>query len=187
MSTVVFIPRGRDPVRRLALIRHAKSDHPPGFIDHDRPLSERGSRDAQALGAWLTSTLGDPVEGSTAVIVSSAERTQQTWLTASSAAGSEWAALPTFVDGDIYEASPGTLRSVALRHGAAADLIVMVGHNPGIGLLARELAAPGAARATLADGFPTSAVAVLDTEEPWTTALAGTGGLRLSSFVTPRG
>ena len=33
---------------RLILVRHAKSDYPWGVDDHDRPLSERGRRDAPA-------------------------------------------------------------------------------------------------------------------------------------------
>ena len=36
---------------RLALVRHAKSDWgDPDLDDHDRPLNERGLRDAGAVG-----------------------------------------------------------------------------------------------------------------------------------------
>ncbi len=41
------------PTHDLILIRHAKSDYPPGVPDHDRPLNARGLRDAPRIGAWL--------------------------------------------------------------------------------------------------------------------------------------
>ena len=40
---------------RLILLRHAKSGwDDPGLSDHDRPLTDRGMRDAENVGAWLT-------------------------------------------------------------------------------------------------------------------------------------
>src|SRR5215472_15626148 len=40
-------------MRRLMLLRHAKSDRPPGVADHDRPLNRRGARDAGVVGTYL--------------------------------------------------------------------------------------------------------------------------------------
>lgn len=172
-------------MRHLVLIRHAKSDRPPGIPDHERPLNARGRRDAVALGRWLTALM-EPDPRRSIILVSSAQRTQETWSVAHTAAGGAWAAVPTVTESEVYEASPSTLRRVALRHADSADVIVLVGHNPGIGLLARELA-DHHQRAELADGFPTSAVAVLDTDQSWRDALAAVGALRLSSFEIPRG
>ena len=42
-----------DAMRRLILLRHAKSDWPPGMVDHDRPLAARGRRAAPLIGRWL--------------------------------------------------------------------------------------------------------------------------------------
>lgn len=192
MSTAVSTRRAPEPVRRLVLIRHAKSDHPAGVADHDRTLSDRGWRDAEALGRWISAHLasdggGGPNAVDVVVAVSSAARAQQTWSRAAESAGAPWSTLPVVTDADVYEAAPSTLRDVALRHGVGAELILLVGHNPGMGLLARELAAPGEGRAALADGFPTSGIAVLETDGPWSVALAGMGTFRLSSFATPRG
>ena len=39
-------------VRRLVLLRHAKSAWPSGVPDHDRPLAGKGRRNAQATGGW---------------------------------------------------------------------------------------------------------------------------------------
>ncbi len=40
-------------VHRLVLLRHAKSAYPPGVADHERPLNDRGRRDAPEAGRWL--------------------------------------------------------------------------------------------------------------------------------------
>ena len=32
--------------RTLVLMRHGKSGYPPGVADHDRPLADRGRREA---------------------------------------------------------------------------------------------------------------------------------------------
>jgi phosphohistidine phosphatase len=169
--------------RRLVLIRHAKSDYPPGVIDHERPLNERGRRDAPAIGRWLSEHI-DPSTDACAVI-SSAERTQQTW-----AAAIECIDTPRrprqVIDERIYEASPATLREVVLDH-ADADTVVLVGHSPGLPLLVAELGRPGDAREEALEKFPTSAIAVLTTALPWSDAMRGIGAFDVSSFVIPRG
>ena len=42
-----------DRYRTLLLLRHAKSDWPPGVPDHERPLAPRGEREAKLAGNWL--------------------------------------------------------------------------------------------------------------------------------------
>ncbi|WP_399494409.1 hypothetical protein [Streptomyces sp. P9(2023)] len=41
------------PLRRLVVLRHAKSAWPEGVPDYDRPLGPRGLRDAPAAGRRL--------------------------------------------------------------------------------------------------------------------------------------
>ena len=54
--------QGSDPVttgtRRLVLLRHAKSAWPDGVPDTQRPLNNRGRRDARAAGQWLRENVG---------------------------------------------------------------------------------------------------------------------------------
>ncbi len=173
-------------MNRLVLIRHSKSDRSSGVADHDRPLNERGRRDATALGRWLGSDIDCQDPDRAIIVVSSAERTQQTWGLARSEAGKPWSAVPAITEPDVYEAAPSTLRTAALRHAGDANLLVLVGHNPGMSLLALELADPRG-RSRLAEGFPTSAAVVLETDAPWPSALADVGGFRVTSFVIPRG
>lgn len=44
---------GAGPLRRLVVLRHAKSAWPAGVADHERPLAPRGRRDAPAAGRAL--------------------------------------------------------------------------------------------------------------------------------------
>ncbi|MET7442233.1 histidine phosphatase family protein, partial [Streptomyces sp. NPDC005568] len=44
---------GAGPLRRLVVLRHAKSAWPDGVPDHERPLAPRGRRDAPAAGRSL--------------------------------------------------------------------------------------------------------------------------------------
>ena len=167
---------------RLVVIRHAKSDYPMGVSDHDRPLNARGERDAPTIGAWLTENVGAP-DLATGVAVSTARRAQQTWGLLNGVWGH---ASPVIEESRIYEASPSTLRMVANQL-TEFPTIVLVGHNPGLSLLVSELAAPSPLRSEAQAHFPTSAVAVLETDRPWHEGLAGTGLFELSSFGIPRG
>ena len=154
---------------RLILMRHAKSDYPPGVADHDRPLNARGRRDAAVAGGWLAEHRGDIVTGSLTVLVSSARRAQQTWSIAGDGFASGWATEPR-----IYEASVSTIIDLAEVGGTGTVLIV--GHNPTLEQCLRHLTADERV-------MRTSAIAIidLDPEHPWS---SGTGTLR--DFQTPR-
>ena len=63
-------------MRRLMLLRHAKTEHDaPSGHDQDRRLDERGRLDAAALGTWIAQHPPLP----DTVLVSTAVRAQQTW------------------------------------------------------------------------------------------------------------
>ena len=62
-------------MRYFTIIRHAKSSWAAqGLNDHDRPLNDRGQRDAPRMAMWLARTLYKP----DALVVSSATRAQET-------------------------------------------------------------------------------------------------------------
>jgi phosphohistidine phosphatase SixA len=69
----------------------------------------------------------------------------------------------------------------------SVDTVVLVGHSPGLPQLVAELGRPSAMRSEALEKFPTSAIAVLSTELPWTEALSGVGTFDVSSFAIPRG
>ena len=167
--------------RTLVLMRHAKSAWPPGVADIQRPLNERGRRDAPEAGRWIAREIG-PTD---LIVTSPAQRTRQTVELVASA-WPEWSSqAEAIVDERIYEASWTDLAAVVHGLGESATTVLVVGHNPGLEDFAArwpDTAAPEAV-ATLAEKFPTSALAVVEVVGPWI-APART---RLTQIAVPRG
>ncbi|MEU3316448.1 SixA phosphatase family protein [Streptomyces sp. NPDC048387] len=161
-----------DTPRRIALLRHAKADWPQ-TADHDRPLADRGRREAPAAGLKLAET-GITFD---LALCSTAVRTRETWKLAVH----ELPHRPrTAYEERIYDASPGEL--IALLNETpdeVADLLV-IGHNPGMHALADILCgrAEGDTRARMdRTGFPTAALAVVSFTGSWKTLEPGVGTL----------
>lgn len=167
-------------MKRLVVLRHAKSDWPVGVADRDRPLGRRGQRDAPAAGRWIAEHVGVP----DVVWCSPARRTKETWeLLAAQLGGSP----PVEFDERIYEASVSDLVEVLRETAKGSSSVLLVGHNPGVQELVLALA--GGQRSEvqmLAETkFPTSGVALLDVNGPWRELAAGSA--RLADFAVPRG
>lgn len=168
-------------VRKLALLRHAKSGYPEGVRDHERPLAERGRRDAAAAGPVVQERLGAP----DLVVVSSARRAQETWAAAARA----WTHAPHHVsDERIYEAYTDDLllliRGIEDHFGS----VLLVGHNPGFEDLAFALASDASDPASIErmeQKYPTCGLAVFEVPEPWAHVVHN--GAKLVSFDVPRG
>lgn len=157
---------------RLILMRHAKSDwDDPAQEDHARPLNKRGRASADALGAWLRQNDMVPARA----LVSTATRTRETFRRLR---------LPcavTFLE-ELYHASPDGMLEV-LRTVPEKDILI-VGHNPGMALMALGLARAPHPHPRFRD-YPTGATTVFAFEETtWRdiTAMSGT----ITEFVIPR-
>jgi len=170
--------------RTLTLVRHAKAEHMRGKPDHDRELSPRGRKDAHAIGVWLS-------DSSHAVVLdlalcSTSERTRQT-LDGIRAGGAS--ANDTHFDERIYEASAAGLLEVLREVPDSVNTVLLIGHAPGIPVLATSLAHNDSGSTDVMDrlslGFPTSGLAVLGFDGPWATLAPETAYLR--DFVVPRG
>jgi phosphohistidine phosphatase len=150
-------------------------------VDHLRPLSARGERDAPVAGRVLRDRVGTP----DLVLVSTATRAQQTWTLARRA----FEHPPRHRDvGRIYEASVDDLLLVLRELDEEPATLVMVGHNPGLEEFAFALAGAGsdaAAMAQMSHKYPTSGLAVLELARPWEHIVPDCG--RLVSFDVPRG
>ncbi|MYW66648.1 histidine phosphatase family protein [Streptomyces sp. SID8379] len=164
--------------RRIVLFRHAKADWPQ-VSDHERPLAERGRRDAPVAGRRLADS-GIPID---LALCSTAARTRETWKLAVA----ELAERPrTVYEERVYEASPGELIAVLNETPDDVNNLVLIGHNPGVHGLVEVLAggAEGDARVRLdRRGFPTSAFAVLTFTGSWKGLEPGTA--TLSDYWAP--
>lgn len=161
---------------RLMLFRHAKSDWPDGVNDRDRPLSARGRKAAPVMGGYMAQSGLAPTQ----VLVSPARRTLETWAAASQAWMSPSEA--TYEEA-IYEAPAERLLEIIRQRGKASPLL-LVGHNPGMEMLAARLLTREQ-RLKLPPKFPTAALAVIDLPgDDWTRIAPATG--TLERFVTPR-
>ena len=114
-------------MRQLILLRHAHAESATaGQDDIARPLSATGLAEARAAGDWLREHGLRPDR----VLCSTAARTRATL-----AALGDIGAGEIYEDASIYEASPGTLASLADAN-RDAERLLLVGHNPGLEQLA---------------------------------------------------
>ncbi len=174
--------RRPEPALTLCLLRHAKSSwDDAGLGDHERPLAERGARDAPRIGAWMAEAGLVP----DVVLCSDAVRTRATLALVLSALPAPPAEIRT--EPALYLAGPETIKA-HIRAVDGARSILVIAHNPGMHALALELTGGGDedAVARLAMKYPTAALAVLTFETSRTWRDIGPGRGQLRHFITPR-
>ena len=166
-------------LRRLVLLRHAKSSWDHELPDVERPLSGRGRRDAGEAGHWLAAHVGRP----DLVLCSTAVRTRQTWARVAEAEPDVLGPVPVRFEAQIYEAWSDTLLALVRQLPDDVTTAVLVGHGPGLPDLAERL------NRLSGDGpvgdFPTSAIALFTVSGSWDELGPGTAGL--TAYEVPRG
>jgi phosphohistidine phosphatase len=153
--------------KRLAVLRHAKATHEPGFRDIDRPLTHRGQRDAAAVGRFLQARGIVP----DLVLCSSSARTTQTWDYL--AAGGDAAAGEVSYEARVYGAGAEELIEIIEETSPGVGTLMIIGHNPA----AQELVFTLTGERDLA--FPTCALALIELQATWSQAAAQGGHLAL--------
>lgn len=139
---------------KLILLRHAKSSwDDPLLSDHARPLNDRGIKSARAIGAWLRAHGHAPAK----ILCSTAERTRQTRDLIG------FKEVETKYSDKLYHAGTSTLEHAITRE--KTPCLMLIGHNPGIGDLAVQLAGLGLKDDAL-HVFPTCACLVLEDGAP---------------------
>jgi phosphohistidine phosphatase len=167
-----------EPTRRIVLLRHAKAEW-SDVDDHERPLADRGRRDAPVAGRWLAGAGLVP----DLALCSTAARTRETWKLAVH----ELPERPkTVYEERLYEASLGELIAVINETSDVVNDLLLIGHNPGMHGLADALA--GESEGDLLSrmnrsGFPTASIAVLTFDGSWKAVEHGVG--RLVAFWAP--
>ncbi|MGV0853384.1 SixA phosphatase family protein [Mycolicibacterium phlei] len=167
--------------RTLLLLRHAKSDYPPGVADHDRPLAARGVREAGLAGDWLRAN-APTID---AVLCSTAVRTRETLARTRVTA-------PVEFRDRLYDATPGTvideINRVQTHFDFEVRTLLLIGHEPAMSAVALGLANADdsdiAAAEDISMKYPTSAIAVLRTGARWEDLALG--GAALAAFHVPR-
>ncbi|MFI0449111.1 SixA phosphatase family protein [Actinomadura sp. 6N118] len=152
----------------LIVLRHAKAVAGLGLADIDRPLNDRGRRDAAATGEWLRENDLVPDR----VLCSTAVRTRETL---------EGLALQSEVsfESQIYDNEPETLLSLVRETDDGVRTLLLIGHNPSVHQLVHDLTGDAP------DAFPTCALAVIELTAPWAETRPGAGTLSLTR--TPKG
>ncbi len=168
-------------MRRLMLLRHAKSDWSvDGQRDFDRTLSNRGRDAATLMGRYMSEHGLVPDH----ILVSPARRTRETWELIAPTFDRQ----PAFgYEPRLYEAPPSRLLEVLREVDPAIHTLMLIGHNPGMQEVAAGLVATGEteSRQRLLEKFPTCALAIVDFAiDDWRALRPGAG--RLDRFVLPR-
>ena len=126
-------------MKRLTLIRHAKSSHDlPLIQDFHRPLNGRGLQDAPLIGQHLKNACHFSPD---CLITSPAERARTTAAIIAREIGFPAAGLQE--EPRIYEAPLRHLTAVVRHLPDAIHHAVLVGHNPGLEQLTNWLGGPG--------------------------------------------
>ncbi len=144
---------------RLILFRHGKAEAASASgDDFDRKLAPRGQAEAARMGERLAAEGWRP----DVVLVSTAQRTRETWAAAAPFMPEAQARF----EPELYLADTPVIRRIAEAAGADAGTVMVVGHNPGLHELTLRLMIEGETAPDLfaraQRKFPTSAVALFE-------------------------
>ena len=159
-------------MKRLIIIRHAKSDWNTGEIDFERPLNKRGKKEAPIVGNLLKNEglLPD------LIVSSSAKRTTETSILI--AKELNYPIENIQYDDSIYEAPVERLIKAVWMLPNEMNTVCLVGHNPGVSALASYFINDWL-------DFKTANAAVLEAEvDDWSAWVKDTA--MLIQFITPK-
>lgn len=170
-------------MKTIFILRHAKSDSDnPQLNDFERPLNERGVEAAGKIGAYFKSKK----YSCDIVLCSSAQRTRETFGLIEPYLHK---GMSVKLDDQLYLAELKYLVRCLRALNENVQSAMIIGHNPGLEQLARSLVAKvrsaeaSALQRSLEDGFPTCALAVIESSaETWSALKPG----KLLDFVRPR-
>jgi phosphohistidine phosphatase len=166
-------------MRDLLIMRHAKSNwNNKTQNDFDRPLSERGQRNATRIGYWLLehSLIPDWIVSSPAL------RASETVLHVCQALGIRKAQIHW--EPAVYEAELKPLLKVLACCPEDKQLTLLVGHNPGLEELLQYLVGGNTTVAMNEKIMPTAAIAHLELPDDWRALTCGAG--RLKTLMHPK-
>lgn len=158
-------------MKRIYLVRHAKAVSDPTYLtDKDRPLSDKGNRDAYRMAMYCKANFDNP----NLFLCSDAARTRQT--------------MGHFINyfhdacielcSDLYLADTSTIKDKICSLSDDLSCVYVIGHNPGLEELVDELI-PNAGK------FTTGAIAIFDAKtDHWKDFFQSSPDI--IEFITPR-
>ena len=162
----------RAQLLRLIVLRHAKSDWDSGAqTDHERPLNERGNREAPVVGKQLLD-LGFVPDF---VLSSDSQRTTETYQRIAAL----FPKAEVHFRRELYHSGLNEVRALLDLVPPSTRTLLLVGHNPGWEELATTLAKKRIE-------MKTAHAAVFEPSEPnFTCALAPGAPMKFVRLVTP--
>ncbi len=112
-------------MKTLLILRHAKSSWKSNRGDHDRPLNDRGKRDAPRVGKLLKQSGLAPDR----ILSSTAKRARKTAAKVAKKCQYEGV---LELKGSLYLGAPEDYIQVLREVEDVADCVMVVGHNPGL-------------------------------------------------------
>ena len=159
--------------KTLIIMRHAKSSwDDPGLADYDRPLNERGLRDAPRMAQWLSDAKLIPDQ----VIASAACRASQTASIVANELALESDILETR---DLYLSGYDTYLEQVSYLPNYVETVLVIGHNPTMESLVYLLSGESVS-------MPTAAIAVIQLPiDTWSDQVTA-GSANLVKHVFPK-
>lgn len=168
-------------MKRVYLLRHAQAKSAESGSDFDRPLTDKGLEDAQALGIFMASADYRP----DIVYCSGAVRTRETCQAVIE--GFEDNAPAVDFRDSIYDASRGQLLNMLQSSNEKLSSIMIIGHNPTIHMLSGLLSASGPESLLnrLSSGYEPATLSVIDFDvEKWEEINPDEG--QLTNYTNPQ-
>ena len=159
-------------MRTLYLIRHAKSSWDnPGLRDFNRPLNERGFREAPLMAQLLSSQGVRP----DLLVSSPAKRALTTALFFAEQFGIN--ENDVLREQDIYEAAPGEILRIISNLPDSARVVCLFGHNPTFTEVANLFSE------NFIDNVPTCGIVQIESDaEHWNTLYEGNSRVKARFF-----
>ncbi|MDQ1363574.1 MAG: phosphohistidine phosphatase [Pseudomonadota bacterium] len=163
-------------MKTLILVRHAKSSWDNQTLDDfERPLNERGKRDAPRMAQFLKTSGMVPQH----IISSPARRARKTAKILAEYLLNDASAIELV--GDIYEAASADLFRIARTVEDKVECCMLVGHNPGMTDFANDLINNDNDHI---ENIPTTGIVILNLDlKSWQSVGEGTAVLR--QFMYP--
>jgi phosphohistidine phosphatase len=168
-------------MKRLTLLRHAKSDWDQPADDLNRPLNERGWKAARRIGKEMRHRR----MSFDFALASPAARVRETIDGLTETYGEP--KFPIQFEPKMYGASVDTLLDLIRELPPEAEDALLIGHNPGLERLVVELSHDDGhgLRDTVAGKFPTAAVAVIELPvASWSEVAPGKG--KVVELILPK-